>query len=645
MLAKTLPVFFLSASLVFVEFSAAQNAAGAPQPTLGESIYKSVSEAVFLVEVLDQGGNVTSVGSAFLIGDQLLVTNHHVVASGRPHLRVGSVRFECTIDKIDQANDLALLRVHVSIASQPLVLAQADPSAGATIFAIGNPAGLERTISQGLVSGRRQIDGQSLLQISASISPGSSGGPVVNDKGEVVGAAVGYLESGQNLNFAVPVERIIALLKSDRGSNSELDSLLQQALKVDAERRSIDSTEYERWRAKVDEVGSILEKARELASDSPERLLSVAKIAEQVYHPGIAIKAAQDFIRLTSTPDLEAHRILARMLQTGVWLLEQPQKDERLTEALTNAQIVVSKSARPTADDFFQLALILEEFAGRQGEAYASFQRALAAARKERISDLRIYFRGLFRTSKEPADAASWFKQIIDNGGAEEFDWSSLAERLYRDREFQRAGDAWLRAAEFRATTEYLCQAGFSYWSAELLDNSLSSFRKCTEVAAREESAEARLANAYSVMSSILFRRGVYEQSISYAKQALALSPEDSVAYHNLSRSLRAVGRSAEAAAAAEAAIRLSDGRWSDMHFALGAAYFDLENWNRAALAFEKAAELDPQDSAAAFNAGLSMQRQGFSLDAAKWYKEALRRNPSHPDKDQILRTIRVLED
>lgn len=644
MFLRCLSLLVFSAGLVLGQTSFAQDSPNSPKPALGESIYMSVSEAVFLVEVLDETGGVSSVGSAFLVGDQLLVTNHHVVDSGRPHLRVGSIRLECAVEKSDPANDLALLRVEASIAAQPLVLSHVEPSAGATIFAIGNPAGLERTISQGLVSGRREINGQSLLQISASISPGSSGGPVVNDRGEVVGTAVGYLESGQNLNFAVPAEKIIALIRSDKGSAPDLESLLQEAIKADQEFQTIDSSNEEQWMAKNDEVESILERASELAGESSEKLLLVAKVAEQVYHPRIAIEAARASIRLTSRPDVEAHRILAKMLQTRIWFLDEPEKEQLLAEALTNAQIVVSKSPKPKADDFFQLALVLERLSGKQAEAYTNFQRALTTARSENAADLRVYFRGLFRTSKEAAEAASWFKQIIDNGGAMEFDWDTLAWRLYKEREFERAGDAWLRASEFRSTTEYLCQAGFSYWSAELLDRSLSSYRKCVEASAQEEGVEKRLAEAYSVMSSILYSRGVYEQSISYAKQALTLSPEDPWTYYNLSRSLRAVGRGAEAAAAAETAVRLSDGRWSDMHFELGAAYFDLENWNRAALAFKKAAELDPQDSAAAYNTALCMQRQGFSLDAATWFKEVLRRNPSHPNKEQILRTIRALE-
>jgi hypothetical protein len=80
------------------------------------------------------------------------------------------------------------------------------------VYAIGNPRGLEGTFSEGLVSSIRRGDGAAMLQITAPISQGSSGGPVFDDRGRVVGVAVGMLEAGQNLNFAIPADYLEALL-------------------------------------------------------------------------------------------------------------------------------------------------------------------------------------------------------------------------------------------------------------------------------------------------------------------------------------------------------------------------------------------------------------------------------------------------
>jgi hypothetical protein len=77
---------------------------------------------------------------------------------------------------------------------------------------VGNPHGLEGTFSAGIVSSIRRVDDDALLQITAPISPGSSGGPIVNSKGEVVGIAVASLVEGQNLNFAIASKRLGGLL-------------------------------------------------------------------------------------------------------------------------------------------------------------------------------------------------------------------------------------------------------------------------------------------------------------------------------------------------------------------------------------------------------------------------------------------------
>lgn len=78
------------------------------------------------------------------------------------------------------------------------------------------------------------------------------------------------------------------------------------------------------------------------------------------------------------------------------------------------------------------------------------------------------------------------------------------------------------------------------------------------------------------------------------------------------------------------------------MHFQLGAAYFDLENWASARQSFEKAAELEPKDPASAYNVSLCLAHLQFYRDAANWAEEVLRRDPNHPKKKDLLRKIRL---
>ncbi len=98
-----------------------------------------------------------------------------------------------------------------------------------------------------------------------------------------------------------------------------------------------------------------------------------------------------------------------------------------------------------------------------------------------------------------------------------------------------------------------------------------------------------------------------------------------------------------EAINASKQAIRLSDGKYAWMHFALGSAYFEIQNWELSKQSYEKASELDSKDSAAPYNIALCMTHLGYYRDAANWYEEVLRRNPSHPEKAEILNRIQTL--
>jgi hypothetical protein len=111
--------------------------------------------------------------------------------------------------------DLVVLEIE-SKGLKPLVLGNSDRvRPGETVVAIGNPLGLEHTVSNGLVSAVREVAPElTMLQISAPIAPGSSGGPLFNDRGEVIGVATGILVGGQNLNFGVPVNYLKPLLES-----------------------------------------------------------------------------------------------------------------------------------------------------------------------------------------------------------------------------------------------------------------------------------------------------------------------------------------------------------------------------------------------------------------------------------------------
>lgn len=141
-----------------------------------------------------------------------LVTNFHVIASAwyagiaSVDARQGDRTFRGTIVRVDPNNDLAV--VHVKERLVALASTTARPKLGTTVMAVGSPLGLGGTISVGVVSGFRSIDGSDYVQFSAAISPGNSGGPVVDSHGRVVAVTSAKLVGTgvEALSLAIPVQ-------------------------------------------------------------------------------------------------------------------------------------------------------------------------------------------------------------------------------------------------------------------------------------------------------------------------------------------------------------------------------------------------------------------------------------------------------
>jgi S1-C subfamily serine protease len=163
----------------------------------------------------DSNGDPITLGSGFVVGKGVIATNVHVVAgsySGVAKLVKGQGQHVIAgVLAADPAHDLVLVSVP-DLQAPPLTLSGDRTVAGDKVYAVGNPEGFEGTFSEGIVSSIREQAGESLLQITAPISPGSSGGPVLDTSGSVVGVAVATYRSGQNLNFAVPAKYVRTLL-------------------------------------------------------------------------------------------------------------------------------------------------------------------------------------------------------------------------------------------------------------------------------------------------------------------------------------------------------------------------------------------------------------------------------------------------
>jgi S1-C subfamily serine protease len=206
-----------SRALVLLLGVAATPSAGAQELTIPQVVRAAGPSVVFL-RTLDAAGRQVTLGSGFVAPDGRIVTSGHVVAGGaRVEVtgpdgeRLGSVAF---VEAFDRHADLAVLPGVPGLPAG-LAVAETAPEVGEGVVVIGSPEGFANTVSEGIVSAFRTVDGQRLMQISAPISHGSSGGPVLDRRGRVVGVTVAVWSGGQNLNFAVPLEALRALLGAE----------------------------------------------------------------------------------------------------------------------------------------------------------------------------------------------------------------------------------------------------------------------------------------------------------------------------------------------------------------------------------------------------------------------------------------------
>jgi serine protease Do len=178
----------------------------APSP---EDLYRQLSPSIWLVRVYDADGLAAGTGSAVVTGHETLLTNCHVLRkSKRITILNDNVQHEARLQHLDIDRDLCQITAR-NMRAPAVALGDSDRLAvGQKVYALGNPQGLERTLSDGLVSAlRRKEDTRELqlVQTTAPISPGSSGGGLFDAQGRLVGITTLQLKESQNLNFAIPI--------------------------------------------------------------------------------------------------------------------------------------------------------------------------------------------------------------------------------------------------------------------------------------------------------------------------------------------------------------------------------------------------------------------------------------------------------
>jgi len=182
-------------------------------PLTTEQIFKQFSPSVVLIRTANRAGTPLAQASGVVIAQGgLILTNYHVL-EGACNVSIEMQESATPVPvrwlvAVDKSHDLVAISTENTT---PVALAfgsSKDLLPGAKVIVIGNPEGLARSVSEGVIASKRVIDGTDWLQITAPISHGSSGGAVFDKFGALVGITTASLEEGQNINFAIPIEAV-----------------------------------------------------------------------------------------------------------------------------------------------------------------------------------------------------------------------------------------------------------------------------------------------------------------------------------------------------------------------------------------------------------------------------------------------------
>lgn len=233
-------------------------------------VFDRVASSVVIVDVRDGTGGQVGLGSGVIVDPSVVITNCHVADKGVSlSVRQGSQSVPAYVTAADRDRDICVLRL-VAFATIgdpiPHVVSVKNVRVGQEVVAIGAPSGLELSLSRGVISQVRQVSAsRTLIQTDAAISPGSSGGGLFDEEGQLLGFTTLFLKEAQNLNFVVPVDvafglypplraRALTFAPSAAPGEDDIEVEISRLRKLQDEKRRVDraAAEFERRRAEAD---------------------------------------------------------------------------------------------------------------------------------------------------------------------------------------------------------------------------------------------------------------------------------------------------------------------------------------------------------------------------------------------------------
>lgn len=402
------------------------------------AVFDKVKDSIVVVKTLGEDGAAISQGSGVLLPSGKIATNCHVVKDGdRFQVGQGNNLFPATFFAGDSDKDICLLRSD-ELTGTPVQLGKAGAlKVGEPVYAIGAPRGLELSLSDGIVSALRGGT-PPLIQTTAAISPGSSGGGLFDGKGRLVGLTTLYIEDGQSLNFAMPVEWL-----ADIRPGKEIAS--KQRSHVDWITRAIALEERKHWL-------KLLDWGRQWSKAEPGNAnawLTVGNAHRELNQYDLATAAYREALRINPTYG-------AAWGNLGVAYQNLNQTD--------NAIAAYREALRIDSEDVTSW--------NNLGNAYSRLQRADEAIATYRQA-LRI----------DPGDARTWF-----NLGGTYNDLKRYDDAITAYREALRINPGYVDAWN---------NLGFSYKNLQRYDAAISACRQALRINPENPHIWINLATAY----------------------------------------------------------------------------------------------------------------------------------------------------
>ena len=217
------------------------------------SIYEKAAPSVVFITCVDAKGQVSSGSGVILRADGIIATNFHVISdavAAKVQLSNSDIYDDVSVLDTDERKDIAILKIK-AVNLPVLSVANSDNvKIGATVYAIGSPRGLTGSLSSGIISSLRpaselssELTGFRIIQFTAPISSGSSGGALLDDTGKLLGLVFAYRPGGQNLNAAIPVNYVTPLTSNAKGDGRSLKKMPNAEESTVAARKTSDTLE------------------------------------------------------------------------------------------------------------------------------------------------------------------------------------------------------------------------------------------------------------------------------------------------------------------------------------------------------------------------------------------------------------------